>query len=253
MVRMSKMAPEMERLKKKYGDNKEEFAKAQMALYREQGVGGFLGCLPMFLQTPIWLALWNALQSTFEIRQAGFLRWGSVHLTWIADLSQPDKLIDFHHTFVVPLIGYEITSLNVLPLLMAVVTYVQQALQPVPPNMTPEQQQQRTMMKWMSLIVPVFLYRGPSGLNLYILTSSTIGIIEQKIVRDHIKQREAAEAAGLVLVDDQPVRGKKGKAGVVIPPKNQGWIATKMAQVSAAFAEQLAKAEQMKREADRKK
>ena len=59
--------------------------------------------------------------------------------------------------------------------------------------MTPEQEQQRKMMKWMSLLFPVMLYSGPSGLTLYILTSTTIGIIESKIIRDHIKQREAQE------------------------------------------------------------
>ena len=59
------------------------------------------------------------------------------------------------------------------------------------------------MMLWMStFLFPLFLYNGPSGLNLYILTSTLVGIIESKVIRDHIKQREAAEAAaGPVVVD----------------------------------------------------
>jgi YidC/Oxa1 family membrane protein insertase len=243
MVRMSKMGPEIERLKKKYGDDKVELNKAMMSVYREQGVGGALGCLPMFLQTPIWIALWNALQSTFELRQAPFLRFGHVHLTWIADLSRPDAMIPFHTPITIPLVNFTITSLNLLPLLMAVVTYLQQSLTPAPPNMTPEQQQQRNMMKWMSLIVPVFLYNGPSGLNLYILTSSTLGIIEQKIVRDHIKARDEAEKAGLVLIDHQPYRGK---------PKKEGWFARKFAGLSKKIAEAMAKAEEIRREGERR-
>src|SRR5205085_131573 len=73
MQKMGKMGPEVERLKKKYGDNKDELNKAMMQVYKEQGVGPFLGCLPMFLQMPIWIALYTSLQNTFELRQAPFL------------------------------------------------------------------------------------------------------------------------------------------------------------------------------------
>ncbi|MEZ0264643.1 MAG: YidC/Oxa1 family insertase periplasmic-domain containing protein, partial [Phycisphaerae bacterium] len=64
MMKMQKMGPELEKLKKRYADDKEALAKAQMSFYKEQGMGPILGCLPMFLQMPIWIALWNALQST---------------------------------------------------------------------------------------------------------------------------------------------------------------------------------------------
>ena len=196
MLSMGKMAPEIERLKKKYGDNKDELNKAMMSVYKEQGMTPILGCLPMFLQTPIWIALWSALQSTFELRQAGFLRWQHLHLTWISDLSHPDAaLITFSQP--VSLLGFfHISSLNILPMLLAVVFFLQQHMQPIPPNMTPEQEQQRKMMKWMSLLFPVMLYGRASGLSLYIFTSTSIGIIENKIIRDHIKQRDEAEKSG---------------------------------------------------------
>ena len=66
------------------------------------------------------------------------------------------------------------------------------------------------MMQWMSLLFPVFLYGSPSGLNLYILTSTTIGIIEAKRIRDHIKEREEAEKSGKVLVDPKDKKGGPG-------------------------------------------
>src|SRR5206468_6563270 len=111
MVKMGKMAPEMERLKKKHGDNKDELNKAMMGLYKEQGFTPILGCLPMFLQMPIWIALWSCLQSTFELRQAPFLQFGWLHLTWIRDLSHPDFLIKFSHP--VPLIfGMTMSGIN---------------------------------------------------------------------------------------------------------------------------------------------
>jgi YidC/Oxa1 family membrane protein insertase len=196
MMRMGKMGPEVERLKKKYGDDKDELNRQMMAMYKDQGIGAYLGCLPMFLQMPIWIALWSALQSTFELRQAPFL-WG---WTWIHDLSQPDKLYDFGHTIALPL-GLHFSAINLLPLLLGVVFYLQQEFTPKPPATTPEQETQQKMMKWMSLLFPVFLYNGPSGLNLYILTSTSIGIIESKRIRDHIKQKEAEEKAGKIFVD----------------------------------------------------
>ncbi len=245
MMGMSKMGPEIERLKKKYGDDKEGLNKAMMTVYKEQGMAPILGCLPMLLQTPIWLALWNALQSTFEIRQAGFLRWGHVHLTWIADLSQPDKLIDFASAVHLPF-GYEMHSVNVLPLLLAGVFAVQQRMMPQPANMTPEQEQQRKMMKWMPLIYPLFFYVSPSGLNLYILTSTSLGIIESRIVRRHIKEREEAEKAGRIIVDAGKSRKGKREDARSEPPKKPGAVAGFIANLQA-------KAEQVVREAERKK
>ena len=242
MLSMGKMGPEIERLKKKYGDNKDELNKAMMQVYKEQGFTPVLGCLPMFLQMPIWIALWSALQSTFALRQAGFLRFGWLHLTWIKDLSHPDNLVHFDHP-VSLIFGWTLHGINVLPIVMAGVYFIQQKMQPVPPNQTPEQEQQRKMMSWMSLLFPIFLYPAPSGLNLYILTSTTIGIFESKIIREHIKQRKEAETAGRVIVDARPTRGQRRRDGSAAKPSGKsGWLATK-------FAEIQAKAEQIQREA----
>jgi len=206
MQKMGKMGPEVERLKKKFGDNKDELNKAMMQMYKEQGFTPVLGCLPMFLQMPIWIALYNSLQNTFELRQAPFL-WG---WTWIHDLAKPDALIQFAQPIVIPLVGWHIYSLNILPVFMAVVFFLQQKYQPKPPATTPEQAQQQKMMQWMSLLFPLIMYRMPSGLNLYILTSTTIGIIESKRIRDHIKQREEAEKAGRVFVEPTKKMRRKG-------------------------------------------
>ena len=124
------------------------------------------------------------------------------------DLSKPDGLLEWTP---VPLIfGWKIAGLNVLPILLAGVFWMQQKLQPQPPAMTPEQEQQRKMMQWMTLLFPLFLYTGPSGLNLYILTSTTIGILEMRRIRAHIKEREAQEAlTAPVVVDAGPTRQSK--------------------------------------------
>lgn len=248
MMKMGKMGPEMERLKKKYGDNKDELNKAMMQVYKEQGFTPVLGCLPMLLQMPIWIALWSALQSTFELRQAPFLHFGNVALTWINDLARPDRLIEFSRSINLPF-GMHLSSINILPVFLAVVFYLQQKYTPKPPAATPEQLQQQKMMQWMSLLFPIFLYNGPSGLNLYILTSTTIGIIESKRIRDHIKQKEAQEKAGVVIVDAPPSPPEKGGGGGKRrkdePPKGPkkgpgGW-----------FAQLQARAEQIQKNVDR--
>lgn len=224
MMKMGKMGPAMAKLKEKFGDDKEGFTKAQMGLMKEQGMAPILGCLPMFLQTPIWMALWQALQSTFELRQAPFL-WGA---TWIRDLSRPDYLIKFDNVLHLPF-GMHIDGLNLLPILMGVIFHVQARIQnSLQPKGTDEQETQKKMMMWMStFLFPLFLYNGPSGLNLYILTSTLVGIIESKVIRDHIKQREAAEAAaGPVVVDARPTRAarKAGERGKEPEPPKAGGV-----------------------------
>jgi membrane protein insertase Oxa1/YidC/SpoIIIJ len=166
-------------------------------------------------------------------------------------LARPDHLITWAPIKL--FWGIEISALNILPILLAVVFFLQQKYTPKPPATTPEQQQQQKKMQWKSLLYPVFLYNGPSGLNLYILTSTTIGIIESKRIRDHIREREEAEMEGKVIVDAKPTRNKRrgdeGAGGVgakKTPPAPKsgfgGWL--------AGLQE---KADQIRREAEKKR
>ena len=243
-MKMQKMGPELERLKKKFGDDKDGFSKAQVQLYKEMGFTPVLGCLPMFLQMPIWIALYSALQTEIELRQARFL-WG---LTWIHDLARPDRLITWDaHPFTLPLLGH-ITSLNVLPILMGFGYFFQQKYTPKPPALTPEQASQQKMMQYMTLLFPLFLYNAPSGLNLYILTSGLVGIIENKRIRDHIKQREEAEKEGKVFVETRATRqGKQQKKG-----DGQNKDMKKVNFLARWWAELQQRAESVRKEADRR-
>src|SRR5206468_3736843 len=167
----------------------------------------------------------------------------------------PDRLFPFGHTFHLPLLG-PVSALNLLPILLAVVFFLQQKYTPKPPAANKDQEMQQKMMQWMSLLFPVFLYNGPSGLNLYIFTSTVIGIVESKVIRKHIKEREEAEKAGRVIVDVKPTRASKrrgdeplgGGRGASLPPKKPspgGWLARKLAELQE-------KAEQVKRDTERK-
>ena len=200
MSRMSKLGPEMEKLKAKFKDDPEGLKRAQFELTKSQGFAPILGCLPMFLQMPIWIALWSSLQTTFELRHTHFL-YG---FTWIKDLSQPDRLIHFT-AFTIPWFNARIDGFNILPFVMAGVSYFQQKMMPQPVATTPEAQMQQKMMKYMSIVMfPMILYSQPSGLNVYMITSALLGIIESKRIRDHIKEEDDRRAQGLVIVDADP-------------------------------------------------
>jgi YidC/Oxa1 family membrane protein insertase len=172
-----------------------------MKLYREKGVNpaNVLGCLPMFLQTPIWIALYAMLYFAIELRHEpafwGFFQWVSGG-AWgfLNDLSSQDNFIqvfDEPHKINVLISTVEFQSINIIPLLMGVVFYFQQKLT-TPPAANEQQAQQQKMMKIMILLFPVFLYFAPAGLNLYILASTGAGIVDSYIVRKHIKEQEAS-------------------------------------------------------------
>jgi YidC/Oxa1 family membrane protein insertase len=216
MSKMTKLAPMAEQIKKKYASNKAEMNKQLMALYREQGASPVMGMLPMMVQMPIWIALYSAINASIELRGALFLP------VWITDLSAPDALFRFS-TITVPLLGWKIDSFNLLPILMGVVFYLQQKLMPKPEAATANPQvaqQQKMMMIMMPLLFPLMLYKAPSGLNLYILASTCAGVIEQYVIRKHIREKDEAEAKGLVAVTSKTggkVKKKKPKPFYRLP------------------------------------
>jgi YidC/Oxa1 family membrane protein insertase len=198
MMKMQKLGPMMKEIQAKYANNKQEMNKQVMAMYRDQGVSPVSGMLPMFLQMPIWIALWTAVYTSIDMRGAGFLPF------WITDLSLPDRL--FRLPIELPFFG---EYFNLLPLMMGGVMYLQQKMMPSsqPAAQADSQmaQQQKMMMIMMPLMFPVMLYNGPAGVNLYIMSSIGAGVIEQKVIRKHIKEKEEQEAVGKV-----PVTAKTG-------------------------------------------
>jgi YidC/Oxa1 family membrane protein insertase len=211
MSKMSKLAPRAEEIKKKYGSNKAEMNKKLMELYREQGASPVMGMVPMFIQIPIWVALWSAIYTTIDLRGAAFLPF------WITDLSAADAVLTWPPV-TIPLLGWTIHSLNLLPILMGVAFYLQQKIMPMqqPSAATNPQmaQQQKIMMIMLPLMMPLFLYNAPSGVNLYIMASTFGGVIEQYVIKKHIQEKEEQEAQGLVSATSKTggkVKKKKPK------------------------------------------
>lgn len=195
---MQRLAPKQQKIKERYKDDKQRMQQELMKLMREENVNyaGMLGCLPMFLQTPIWIALYATIYFAFDLRHTPaffglfqtFNDW-----TFLNDLSSPDHFIEFPSPIVtLPLVG-AISGLNILPLLMGAVFFFQQKYMSPPStgNMSPEQESTQKMMKVMLVVMmPVFMYNAPSGLTLYILTSSTLGVLESRYIRAHVDQMD---------------------------------------------------------------
>ena len=205
MFKMQKLAPKVEEIKKKYGSDPREMQKQTMLMYRENNVSMFGGMLPMFLQMPIWIALYGAVNSSIDLRCASFLPF------WITDLSAPDALITFK-AFSLPLLG-RLDSFNLLPILLCISMFLQQKLMPTQGKAGSDSkvaQQQKIMMFMMPVMMLMFFYNAPSGLNLYIMTSTFAGVIEQAVIRKHLRDQEVLDTVTYVPTTSK-AGGKKKK------------------------------------------
>ncbi len=162
MKQMQKLAPQMERLKEKFKDDKEKLNKEVMELYRRNGVNPLGGCLPMVFQFPVFYGLYNALSTPIELRHASFL--------WIKDLSKPDwQSLPLPFT-----IGGHHLGVPILTLLMGASMFLQQWMTPSAgdPN-------QRKMMLMMPLIFTFMFISFPAGLTVYWLVNNVLTIGQQ--------------------------------------------------------------------------
>ena len=170
MHRLQQIQPKIKELQERHKDDKQKLGEEQLRLFREHGVNPFGGCLPMLVQLPIFIALFRALRSSFELRQRSFL--------WIDDLSQPDAVATL--PFSLPFLG---NTLNVLPLLWIGSLVLTQKLTPKPKAADPQQKQQQMMATFFPLIFGVLLYNFPAGLLLYFVSMSVLTIAEQHYIR----------------------------------------------------------------------
>ena len=215
---MQKLKPEIDKLKKKYPNDPKRVQSEQMALMQKYGVNPLqmLGCLPMFLQMPIWIALYALLYFMFDIRQEpAFFGVFQLLGDWpfLADLSSADH---FFGQLAEPkeFLFWNITGINLLPILMGVIFYVQQKyMSPQSMATTPEQASQQKIMRVMMVVLfPLMLYSAPSGLTLYILTSSTVGILESRRIRKHIDSTPIEPKTVPQGKDSRKPKDKQGRA-----------------------------------------
>ena len=164
MKSMQKLQPQMAKIRERYKDNAEEMNKEIMELYRRHKVNPLGGCLPMVLQIPVFIGLYNALSHAIELRHAPFL-------LWITDLSAPDRLGALAIPFVSP------PGIPVLTLFMGASMFVQQWMTPS----TGDPAQQRVMMI-MPLMFTFMFVSFPAGLTLYWLVNNVLTIGQQYVI-----------------------------------------------------------------------
>lgn len=148
MANMRNLQPRLQALRERYGDDKQKLTQATMELYKTERVNPLGGCLPILVQIPVFIALYWMLLETVELRQAPFI-------LWIHDLSAKDPYY-------------------ILPILMGITMFVQQRLNPPPPDPT-----QAKVMQFLPIFFTALFLNFPSGLVLYWVVNNTLSILQQ--------------------------------------------------------------------------
>ncbi|MCB6182966.1 membrane protein insertase YidC [Leeia sp. TBRC 13508] len=151
MAKMRDIAPRLQSIREKFGDDRQKQHQAMMELYKTEKINPLGGCLPMLIQIPVFMGLYWCLLGAVELRHAPWM-------FWIQDLSHADPYY-------------------ILPLIMAVSMWYQTTLNPPPAD-----PMQAKMMKIMPLMFSVFFFFSPSGLVLYWLVNNILSIIQQKVI-----------------------------------------------------------------------
>lgn len=164
MAKMRKLAPRMQSLKERYGDDKQKLSQKTMELYKQEKVNPLSGCLPIIVQIPFFIALYWVLIESVELRQAPFI-------FWIHDLAAKDPYY-------------------VLPILMGLAMLVQQKLNPPPPDPT-----QAKMMMLLPVVFTVLFLNFPSGLVLYWLVNNVTSALQQWYIMYRYEKSTAKKPA----------------------------------------------------------
>jgi YidC/Oxa1 family membrane protein insertase len=176
MVAMRRLKPELDEVNRKFKDDPQQKQVATMEMYRKNGVNPFGGCLPVFVQMPVWWALYTVIQTAVELYHTPFL--------WYRDLSAPDPYF-------------------ILPVVLGGTSFIQQKLMPQQVDMA----QQKMMLYMMPALFTVMMLFLPAGLGIYMLTNSVLGILQQQVVERVAPRSHAIE------VREKDNAGGKGQSG----------------------------------------
>ncbi len=157
MAKMRKLQPMMTELKERFGDDRQKMSAELMKIYRKEKVNPLGGCLPILLQMPVFIALYWVLMESVELRHAPFI-------FWINDLSVKDPFF-------------------ILPLIMGATMFIQQKLNPTPPD-----PMQAKIMQMMPIFFTVLFLMFPAGLVLYWVVNNTLSIVQQYLITRQIEK-----------------------------------------------------------------
>lgn len=164
MAKMKVLAPKLQRLKERFGDDRQRMHQAMVELYKTEKINPLGGCLPIVVQIPVFIALYWVLLLSVEMRQAPFA-------LWIQDLSRPDPYY-------------------ILPIIMGATMFIQTWLNPTPPD-----PMQAKLMKIMPVAFSVFFFFFPSGLVLYWVVNNILSIAQQWRITHVLERAKTAHGA----------------------------------------------------------
>lgn len=171
-IKMQEIAPKVKAVQEKYKKDPRKAQMEVMNLYRESGINPLTGCFPVLIQMPFLVGMFYLLKSSFPLRGATFIPG------WIDDLSAPDVLFTWGQP--IWFIGNEF---HLLPILMGLSMYLQQRftskMPKDPSKLSDSQKQQKMMGNMMAVLFTVMFYNFPSGLNIYFMLSTLLGIAQQ--------------------------------------------------------------------------
>ena len=198
--RMQELAPELKKINDKFKDDMEGKMRAQREFQKRVGFNPLAGCLPAFLQLPIFIGLYRCLSVDIELRQATFAStW-----QWASNLAGPDMAYHWGD-WLWDYLGGRGTGwlgpyFNVLPVIVVILFLVQQKLFMPPP--TDEQQAvTQKVMFFMTMMMALFFFRVPAGLCVYFITSSIWGIAERIVVKKTLPPSKLVLAGGGEVVE----------------------------------------------------
>lgn len=186
MAAMRIVQPKMKAIQERHKDDKARQQQEIMALYKTEKINPLAGCLPVFIQMPIFFALYKVLMLTIEMRHQPFVGW-------IQDLSVPDPLTPVNLFGLLPFTPPHIIAIGVLPIILGVTMYIQFKLNPPPPD--PVQAQMFSIMPWVLMFV---MAPFAAGLQLYWATSNILTIAQQKWLYSRYPELKNSPAAPTV-------------------------------------------------------
>ena len=175
MAKMKVLQPEMTRLKELHKDDKTKLQQEMMALYKKEKVNPVSGCLPIFIQIPFFFAIYKVLFVTLEMRHQPFFGW-------IKDLSERDPTSLFNLFGLIPWDPPSFLLIGIWPCLMGISMYLQQKLNPTPPD--PIQQK---IFMFFPLFLTVILAPFPSGLVIYWTINNVLTMAQQIVIMKRTK------------------------------------------------------------------
>lgn len=182
MAQLRAIQPKMKKIQEKYKDDKQKQQQEILNLYKEEKANPLAGCLPIFLQIPIFFALYKVLMLSIEMRHQPFVGW-------IQDLSAPDPLTPVNLFGLLDFMPPPFLAVGILPILMSVTMWMQFKLNPAPVD--PVQQQVFAIMPWMMMFI---MAPFAAGLQLYWTVSNILTIAQQKwLYSRHPQLKEAMD------------------------------------------------------------